>query len=101
MMPGHELVAADTVQQHMHDGPLRSDGLPAPLGFFAWKRDRPGSAQVRLQRAAVHEHAAPDHFAGLADSLQASTAKAKIHGRLPLTDGAAIAIRKVSRRSGA
>ena len=35
-MPGHELVARNAVQQGMHNGPLRGDGLQSSLRLLGW-----------------------------------------------------------------
>ena len=53
VMARHELVARDAVQQDVHDGPLRGDGLQAALGLGGGKFDGGGAADVCMQLAAL------------------------------------------------
>src|ERR1035438_854562 len=74
-VPRHHLVARDAVRHGMHDGPLRRSDPPAPLGLFARQFYHFGAADIRLQRAAIHEHAAPHDLARLADALETAPAQ--------------------------
>ena len=60
-----------------------------------------GAADVRLQLAVLHEDAAPDDLARLADALQAAAAEAEVHRRLPLADRAGVPADEMLRRHGA
>ena len=80
---------------------MRRGDAPAPLGFFAREFHHLGAADIRLQRAAVHEHAAPYDLARLADALETASAQPEVHGRLALTDRARIAADEMLGRHGA
>ena len=90
-VPRHHLVAGDAVHHGMHDGPLRRGNPPAPLGLFARQFHHLGAADIRLQRAAIYENAAPYDLTRFADALETAAAQPEVHGRLPLADSARIA----------
>src|ERR1039458_10712687 len=97
-MTGHELILVDAMQQHVHDGPLRSDFLPAPVGLCFGQGDGRGASQVDVQAATLNIHAAPDHFAGLAYALERAAAEAEIHRWLALAYRAFVAANQVRGR---
>jgi len=79
-MARHELIARDAVQQDVHDGPLRRDGLQAALGLLGGKLDGGGEADVCVELAARAEDAAPDDGARLADALRVPPPRRKYMG---------------------
>src|SRR3984957_19227160 len=97
-MPGHKLVPGNAVEKRMHDRPLRRDRLQPALGLLGRQFDRGGAAQVHLKSVALHEDAAPYHVSRLANPLQSTPSKAKIHRRLAFTARPGITARNV--RSG-
>src|ERR1035438_1450418 len=90
-MPCHELILIDAMQYHVHHGPLRSDLGPAAIGLRFRQRYGGGAAQINLEAAILNEDAAPDYFAGLADSGQRATAETEVHRRLALAGSPALA----------
>ena len=84
LVPRHHLIARNAVRHRVHDGPLRRGDAPAALSFLARQVANRRAPQIGLEFAVVHENAAPDDLARLADALHRAAAQAEIHGRLPL-----------------
>src|SRR4029077_5050316 len=53
LVPSHHLVAADAVEDRVHDRPLRSSLAPPTLGFFLRQLYHLGNAKVAM-KPAVH-----------------------------------------------
>src|SRR4051812_49816402 len=88
LVAGHHLVAADTVGDGVHDGPLGRGRVPAALGFLGGQFDDAGAAEVHAELAVVDEDAGPDDLARFADALERAAAEAEVHGGLALAAGA-------------
>ena len=101
LMLGHHLIARDAVGDGVHDGPLLGGGFPASVGFFAWKFDDFGAAQIHVQRTASHVDAGPDDFAGLGNAAHGGAAFREIHGRLTETFRAFPAVNEMRGRRAA
>src|SRR5258706_1224238 len=80
----HHLIARHTLDDRMHDRPLRRGFAPASFGFFFRKSYYPADSEIAVQSSIHHENPAPDNMPRFRDPLQCSAAKAEIHRRLAL-----------------
>src|SRR5690348_4819320 len=87
LVPRHHLIARDAIRHRVHDGPLRGCAVPASLGFWQWKLDDTGTAEVHVKLVVLDEDAAPDDLAGFADAFDGSPAEAEVHRGLSLAAG--------------
>src|SRR5262249_25108720 len=97
----HHLVARDAREDRMHDRPLRSGFLPAPLGFRLGEFYHFGNAQITVELAIHDKNPAPNNVSGFGDPFQRPSAQAKIHRRLTLTHRAFVTSDEVRGRSSA
>src|ERR1017187_7106585 len=101
LMTAHELVAVHSVQDAIHDGPLRRcDGPPARV-FRIRKGNGGTTAQVSLQTAVLHKDSAPNNLARLADTFDRPAAEWEVHGRLTFAGSSRVAVHQMIGRNGA
>ena len=70
----HHLIAIDSVEYRVHDGPLWRGRIPTALGFLQWQLYGLCPSQIHFQPVRFHEDATPDDFARFADPLDGTAA---------------------------
>ena len=76
------LVAANTLQNGVHDRPLRRCLLPAIVRFFLRQVHHFRQTSIKLQFVIENEDAAPDNPSWFTDPLAGAPTQTKIHRRL-------------------
>src|SRR5262249_3656803 len=98
---GHQGITGDTVEDRVHDRPLRCGCLPAAFGFVARQLDGAAAADVHVECVVLGIDPRPRDRTGLRNAAQCAAAVGKVHGGLAKSFGAGPAAGEVGRRSGA
>ena len=78
-VPGHHLIATDTLQDRVHNRPLRSCLLPAFVCFFLRQLHSFCQTSIKLQFAAGNVDTAPDDPPWFTDTFAGTSSQTKIH----------------------
>ncbi len=97
-MTRHELITRDAAHDQVHQGPLRRREFPIFLRDCVRHANRFAQANVAVEFVVRDEHATPDNRAGLAQSLDCTSAERKIHRGLAFAGRAGVAADQVRGR---
>src|ERR1700743_3065220 len=94
-VPAHHLIACYTAKHGMHDWPLPSGHLPAPLGLLVGQRNCPSAPKIGLQTVVLDIDAAPYDWSRFANSFNGRASQAKKGNWLALAKRAMVAARQM------